>query len=387
MATQWSRALLLLVVCLGSSASAMAQSETPPQYFFGAEYLLWNTRAQTLPTLVTSGPVTDPVPAALGQGTTRVLLDGKDTAGALQSGFRVNMGLGIDPEQVSALDVSFFFIGDASSSRTFASAGDTNSPVLGRPFFNTSTGFEDTDPIAIPGITSGRIQVTSARRLFGSDINYRYQYYNSQDTRLTLLFGGRYLELQDSVGIHEDTMDLPSVDVVGNPVTGNKFSFREDYRTLNRFFGGQVGAEYGVRVGPVLVLTTGKVAFGSMNQTYTSSAFSSVTDATGVVTTSSDRALLLSPGNVGRFSASRFAVASEAGLKVILDLNENLKFTIGYSGMIVSNVARAADQIDRNATVQPIGISDTFGPAPQTPRLRDSQFWAHGLDVGLGFAF
>lgn len=387
MASQWTRCLLLPAIWLCVSASAMAQTETPPQYYIGAEYLLWNTRPQSYPALVTSGAVTDAVPAALGQKTTQVLLTGKDVEGALQSGFRVTMGLGIDAEQVSALEANFFLLGDARSSRTFSSDGSPSSSVLSRPFFNTSTGREDSDPIAIPGISSGRIQVTSARRMFGSDVNYRYQLYNSDESRLTLLFGGRYLNIEDSVGIRANSADLPSMDELGNPVNGNAFAFREDFHTLNRFFGGQVGAEYGIRVGPVLLLTTGKVAFGTMNQVYTSSAFSSVTDPTGLVSTSSDRALLLSPGNVGRFTANRFAVASEGGFKMVLDLNDNLKFTLGYGGMLVSNVARAADQIDRNLVVQPIGISDTFGPAPQTPRLQNSQIWAHGLDVGLRFSF
>ena len=76
-----------------------------------------------------------------------------------------------------------------------------------------------------------------------------------------------------------------------------------------------------------------------MQETIRNSAFTSITEPNGVVTSSSDRALDISPNNAGRFTHTRFAVVPEGNFKLGYDFNEYVRFTVGYTFIYVSGAA------------------------------------------------
>jgi len=90
----------------------MATVEEPcpqgPCFYVGFDYLLWYTRKQSLPPLLTSGAFSDPIPGALGQPNTRVLLAGIDNKDNLQSGGRLNLAFRLD--ETWTVDTSSFLL-------------------------------------------------------------------------------------------------------------------------------------------------------------------------------------------------------------------------------------------------------------------------------------
>jgi hypothetical protein len=356
-----------------------------PCFSFGAQYLLWWIRAQSYPPLVTSGDSLDFIPGALGQPHTTVLLDGSDTGNTQHSGGRISVGYGIERcDYCMSVDASFFALAQRGTSRGFASDGSPGSVSLSRPFFNVITNVEDADPVALTNVSSGRIQVDLSSRLYGGDANLRWHLWQSElyGQRAVILFGGRFLALDEGLSINETSKDLP-----GLGVPGNTFNATESFGTRNRFSGGQIGGEYQWYYGPFSFTAVGKVAIGDVEETITNNAFISVTEASGLVTSSRDRALYIGPGNAGSFSRSHFSVAPEGDFQLGIDFNEYVRLTVGYTYLYISQVARPGSQIDRNVNVQPVGTPAAFVPAPGTPVIQSTHFWAQGLDVGLRLSF
>jgi hypothetical protein len=114
-----------------------------------------------------------------------------------------------------------------------------------------------------------------------------------------------------------------------------------------------------------------------VDQTARNSAFTSITEPNGVVTSSFDRALYISPNNAGRFTQTRFAVVPEANVKLGYDINQYVRFTVGYTYIYLSEAARPADQL----------TPGVFTPAAPFPGVHSTDFWVQGLDVGLRFCF
>jgi hypothetical protein len=356
-----------------------------PCFSIGAQYILWWARAQSYPPLVTSGDMLDSVPGALGQPHTTVLLDGSDTSNTQHSGGRITVGYGVERcDCCLSVDGSFFALAQRGTSHGFASDGSGNSVALSRPFFNVVANAEDADPVALPFVSSGQIRVDLSSRLYGGDANLRWLLWNSElvGQRAVLLFGGRFLALDEGLSISEIGQDLS-----GQGVPGNSFRANESFSTRNRFSGGQIGGEYQWRHGPFSLTATGKVALGDTEETITNKAFIAITEPSGLTTTSTDRALYIGPGNAGSFSRSHFAVAPEGDVQLGIDFNEYVRLTVGYTYVYISQVARPGSQIDRNVNVQPVGTPAAFLPPPGTPVIQSTHFWAQGLDVGLRLSF
>jgi hypothetical protein len=354
----------------------------PPHLEVGLEYLLWYTRGQQLPPLVTSGSLADLMPASLGQANTKLLFGGIGGDAARHNGGRLTLAYGVDDDNTSSITGSFFGLDQRGVSRGFSSDGGSNTQVIGRPFFNVVNRTEDADPVAIPNVASGRIQIDTPSTLYGGEIDYRYQVWKEQTSRFALLTGARYLSLDEGLNIHESSQDIP-----GLGVPGNSYLLSENYITHNRFYGGEVGAEYEYRFGSLITDFGGKAAFGVVEQTARNSAFTSITEPNGIVTSSFDRALYISPNNAGRFTHTRFAVVPEGNVKLGYEFNQYVRFTVGYTFIYLSEAARPADQLDRRVNIQPIGTPGVFTPAAPIPGVHSTDFWVQGLDIGLRFCF
>jgi len=74
-----------------------------------------------------------------------------------------------------------------------------------------------------------------------------------------------------------------------------------------------------------------------------------------------------------------------------LQLTRRLKARVGYSLLWVNRVARAGEQIDPvvNVTQFPIlsGNGPLIGKARPALKLAETDFWAHGLNVGLELTY
>jgi hypothetical protein len=332
------------------------------------------------PPLATTGDLNDAVPGALNQPHTTVVIDPSGNSDTHHSGGRVTVGYAIERmENTLSLDGSFFALETRTDSRLATGDGQT---VLARPFFNIVTNSQDADPVALPGIASGTVQVGLSTKFYGADANLRWHVWSDQGDHLVLIFGGRYLDLEEGLSIFETSHDLPGIGV-----PGNDYKLQEAFSTRNQFGGGQIGFEYLWRYGPFTATTIGKVAGGSVDQSILNTAFISIKEPTGAVHTSTDRALYVSPSNAGRFTRNRFAVVPEADFHLGIDFNEYVRLSFGYTFIYLDEAARPGNQINTHVNIQPVGTTAAFQPLPGPPSIQSTGFWAQGLDVALRFSF
>jgi hypothetical protein len=353
----------------------------PPLITVGADYLLWWVKQQNFPPLVTIGSPADTVPGALGQPGTGEQLGGT-VSDDPYSGVRAYFGIGIDRDSCGSLDGNFIYLGQRSPRHTFSSTGDITTAVLTRPFFNADAGMEDADPAAFPSIAAGAIQVTTSTRVWGGDLNMRYHYLqNSDGSRLVLLLGYRYLQVDESLNITMLSQDLPA-----QGDSGFGFFSTEGISTRNRFNGVQAGFEYEDHVGIIFLQVAGKAAIGDVTQTVNSSALTTLSDVTGTLFTAPNVGLFVSPNNAGMFSRTRLAAVLEGNARVGIDFNENVRLTVGYTFLCLTDAVRPGSQLDRNVSVQAVNFPGTINSPPGFS-FHSTTFWAHGLDVGLRFNF
>lgn len=218
------------------------------------EYLLWWFENGRVPPLVTAGG--DGVPDSRG---TRVLLDDLDFDGDARHGGRFVLSYQFETTRSIGVEPIFFFLSDRQSDVSFSSSGD---PVLGRPFINVATGMPDATLVAAPGIAAGSVTVAARAWLWGVEANLTASLKCSNTFRLTALGGFRFVTLEDDLGIGEDFQVAPDVPRFGGSTVG----LQDEFRTVNRFYGAQVGLQTGVRLGLLTIDARGKIAVGPMRQ-------------------------------------------------------------------------------------------------------------------------
>src|SRR5262245_14642616 len=230
-----------------------AQAETFG--FWGSgEYLLWWFKNGTVPPLVTAGG-----DGKLGSPGTRVLVDNLNFDDDFRQGGRFALGYRFETIPFLGVEANFFFLSDRQSDAGFSSGGD---PLLAQPFLNVTTGQSDANLIAKQGLASGSATIGSRTDLWGTEANLTASLIGSDRFHLTALGGFRYLRLEDEVTSGERFMVSPTVPGFG----GSRVVLQDEFRTVNHFYGGQVGLETGVRFDMLAMDFGGKFVIGQMMQ-------------------------------------------------------------------------------------------------------------------------
>jgi hypothetical protein len=352
-----------------------------PQSWVSAEYINWKFRGAHFPALVTIAPAGSP--GTLSDPGTAAVYGGDDRQSDWQNGFRVRAGMWLDGG--TGIDVGFFWLGEAKDRFAFGSNGD---PGIFRPFFNTFTGAEDAalvafvDPVFGP-VVSGRVAVESTTQLWGADANYRTGWNTGLGGRFDVLCGLRYARLEEKLDI---SSTLTTLVAAGAAPAGTVITVTDSFKTRNQFVGPQVGVVGEWQFGSMTFGLRGTVAAGATFQrSEVSGSSGSVTPAGGTV--SAVGGVLALPSNIGERDRTRFSILPEVGVNVGYQVMDHLRVFAGYNVMSWTNVARAAERIDRN-------VNGTFIPDPTTgtaagvgtpaplARERDSSFWVHGWSLG-----
>jgi hypothetical protein len=303
----------------------------------------------------------------------------------VRSGGRFRAGYWLDDEQTCGIEGGYFFLSSRSVNFAAGSA-DAGSLVISRPFFNVITGMEDSELVSVPGVLNGTVAVNLSSRLQGAELNGICNVCCGCRGRVDLLAGFRYLELDEGLGITENLAVNPSVPITG----GTGFVVHDQFSTTNRFYGGQVGARAELWSGNLFVNVRGMIALGATDEVI-DVAGSTVIAPPGRAPTVGNGGLLAQPTNSGHFTGSHFAVVPEVGVNVGYQLTEHLRAFVGYSFLYCSNVVRPGDQIDRgvNPTQLPLTTATPLftGTARPAPVLRDTDFWAQGVNFGMEFRY
>jgi hypothetical protein len=203
-----------------------------------------------------------------------------------------------------------------------------------------------------------------------------------QRRNLPALGGFRFLRLEDEVTSGEQFQLSPTVPGFG----GNRVRLQDQFRTVNSFYGGQLGLEAGVQLGLLTIDFRGKIGLGQMHQVAFVNGVTDVLRPDGS-TFGFQAGLFALRSNLGRDQQDDLAFIPEVGLNVGLQLTRRLSLYAGYSFLWVSTVARAGEQMDPvvNVTQFPIRSGDgpLVGPARPAFNFAGTDFWAQGLDFGL----
>jgi hypothetical protein len=352
---------------------------------------MWWEKGLPLPPLVTGSLSTAANAGALGAPGTTVLYGGRELDSPLHSGLRFSAGYWFDNDQWIGIDGSFFVLFGRSQHFTNGSGGE---PGLFRPFFRVNaltdptTGAvsppgPDAELIAFPGRIAGRVSVDSSSRMYGADVNLRTRLCCDCWYRVDLLSGFRYVGLDESLRIGEDLQVSPSQG-------GGTIQVMDQFKTENRFYGGQIGVASEFRYGPWVFDARTKLAMGFTHEVVDisgSTLFNNPTFGTSLQA----GGLLAAPSNMGRFSQNRFAIMPEVGLNVGYQVTDSLKVYMGYDFLYISSVVRPGNQIDQAVNTSQLPRADhsqhLIGDARPEFAFHASDFWAQGLHFGLEFTY
>jgi hypothetical protein len=271
----------------------------------------------------------------------------------------------------------------------------------------------------------GGVTVTASSRLDGAEANAVYNPSLAMAPHLVLLGGFRFAKLDERLSIRSDVThdhtDSTMFDTalglpIGTSTVDNSTSTLttrfDQFDTRNTFYGGQVGARTEYRWGKVSLEGGAKVALGSMHESVdiigatNTSTTGSATPTRGIMLagiplnipnglnqsfSSSSQTLgglFAQQTNIGHHSRDEFAVIPEANIKVGYQITDNIRATIGYTFLYMSDVVRPGSQIDRS--ISPGLLSSppsTDGATHPLSTLRSTDFWAQGIDFGLEFRY
>jgi hypothetical protein len=358
------------------------------------EYLLWWIRDSQFPVLITTSvPGAAALPGVLGQPGTTVLFGGSDVDNQVRSGGRVTGGFWINDSQTIGLEGNYFFLGSRSVRFDRASGGAPGSEIIARPFFDVMSGTQNAQLVAFPGIASGEVHLSSSSRLQGAELNMLCNPCNTCcgcNYRVSLLSGFRYLQLDEGLGITESSQVSPALPA-GRPLFGgSSITIADQFDTHNYFYGGQVGAQVGICWGRLFVDALGKVALGATHEVVDVHGATAITSPAGT-TVVTPVGFLASASNSGHFTRDVFAVVPEIGINVGWQITTHLRASVGYTFLYCSSVARPGDQVDVGLSGTQLPTDTRFnpgaGPARPAVLLRDTDFWAQGINFALELGY
>lgn len=353
----------------------------PGKYWVSGEWQYWRTSGNRVPALVTGAPPGTARDAAgvIGGAGTTTLIGNRSFNDNFRSGFRLYAGMWLDECQTLGVEGMFHFLGQ--SNERYA-AGSDGSQIVTRPFFNVLENRQDTQLVSFPNILRGNTIVDSTNDVIGAGVNMVRNINCDPCSRLDLLLGYRYLNIRDDLAIREDLTGLP-----GSNAPGSRFQILDRFQTRTTFHGPSAGLKWEKRWSHWYVGLRSSLAMGVSHQEVTISGNTVITNPAGVAQTYPG-GLLTQPSNIGKYTSNKFAVMPEVGLKLGVQVTERMRVFGGYDFLYLSSVVRAGDQIDLRVNPNQIAPPQALnGPALPAFTPRRTDFWAHGVNVGIEFRF
>jgi len=400
-----------------------------PIFYARGEYLLWNFDGMWIPPLVIRGVadnngtpnnraddfITD---AFVVYGNERILTEER-------SGVRVRMGYWLDDYGQVAVEGDYINLGEVNS--TFVDGGNGTAPIVGRPFIDATTGFDAFQQVSFPGL-EGTVTVTADSSFQAASLHIRRnlccvpgvqtccgdnvtcgtgvgcgskascpfpifgtcdKFFAGGTRHVDVLYGVRWAQLQEGLGIVEDLEVIPSntPGFPSPPGIGTTFHLTDQFDTSNEFFGGDIGFQVDWERRRWSLELLSRLAIGNTRQRVNISGSNIATAPDGSVAVKQG-GLLTQDSNIGRHERNEFSVIPEIGITGGYLVTQQLRLTFGYTLLYWSRVVRPGDQIDLEVNPGKIDFEpepDDEYPARPAFAFRDTDIWAHGLNVGLDY--
>jgi len=385
----------------------------PYRWYGSFEYLYWWIRDGGLPPLVTTGSPTDAIPGVLNPtlGPSTQIIYGNqsiDTQG--RSGARFELGRWFGCGTPWAIEGGLFFLGQRTASFSAGGDGSPNSPVVARPFFEDNRQVESVEYVNFPGFVSGTINITSTNNFYGANLDWRRRIWcnpgcqrrcntcNNSCWRVDGQLGFRYLHFDEDLSIAETpTSVVPLVNEAGLLFpAGTSQALTDSFQVRNDFYGAMFGLITEWQRGRWNLSLSTRVSLGSTHEKV-EIAGSQTLFVPGAAPVTVSGGLLARPSNIGTYTSNSFAVVPEVGFNVGYQVTPHWRVFAGYSFLYWSDMVRVGDQIDRTVnlgglplSIQPGQTSIFTGqvipagdPNRPAPILKETDFWAQGINVGF----
>jgi hypothetical protein len=340
-----------------------------------ADALGWSVKGDHLPPLVTTSPAGTPFAQAgvLGIPGTTVLFGDSSVNNDWRAGGRITAGYWFDPSRNRGLEVSFFGLGDVS---TDFSANSAATPIIARPFFDATTGLQNAEFVAFPGLLTGNVTVTEKSRLLGAGALYRQDIGVWAGMRIAALAGYRYLRSSDDLSVASQATIL----------AGGALAIADTFGAVSQFHGLDLGLSGEWRGGPWSLEWRGKVALGANLNGASINGATTIT-AVGAGAASFPAGVLALSSNIGNSSQTRFSVIPELSLKAGYQIAPRWQLFAGYDALYWTDVQRAGGLVDLTVNPNLIPPTSAGGPNRPMPVMNTSSLVAQGFNFGVRYNY
>jgi hypothetical protein len=339
----------------------------------GYALVMYKKQATSFPTL-TLGNASDPIPGAAGSPDTFWLFNRPGGNESPLNGGRARIVTWLPDLEALSLEV-VATIPEPQTLSVVTLSGNYPGQAISRPFFNPNSGVHEAFPVAVPNIFSSVSTDAFKTRFYGGEANVRWNYVNN----ISGILGFRYLRVDESYYNQDNITSL---------IDGSVSVFKDNFTTLNRFAGPQIGILYNTGKGLVEFDFFGKCALGVNRQTATISGLTVFTDPlTGAQFVDPTKGTYAQPTNIGEYRKSNISAVPEVGVNLRLAVGPRCKVAISYSALWFTNMIRPGDQMDY--IVNPQALAGTVTPPlfPTPPTFRHTEFWMQTVSFGLEYLF
>jgi hypothetical protein len=356
-----------------------------PQQWGAVEYLMWWVRPGPVPVpLVNTTLLPEDLASSTAAGgifdPNAVTLFGNQTMSlGTFSGVRLVAGRWLDNCQDVGFEGSVFLLQQRSQTANFVGgAGPLAQPAVTVPFNGVGGAIVGETAATIAGpfgglAVRGEVDARYTSDLWGADADLLHNICKGETWRFDAIGGVKFLELTEHFTFRTNVVTAPF---------GGTF---DEFRTTDRFYGGELGARAAVQMDRFGLELTGKVAMGDDHETLEIRGISSVPPTFGGGF--APGGLFAQSSNIGKHDTDRFSVVPHVAGKLWYDWSCHFRTYVGYDFMYWVNVMRAGDQIDRNVNTNlaPVfgGSGAGAGPAVPAQLNRNTDFWVHGLSFGF----
>lgn len=357
-------------------------------YHFWArlEYLRWYvTRPPVaVPLLSTNAP---PAIGALNEAGTTVLFgagSGQDATFGSISGGRLTIGGWLEKNYEYGWELTGFFLEQRNSLFNANTPGGA-AAIISLPF-NAVAPFTVggiVNPAGETSLSAGGAPTDASvllkSQLWGMELNELVYLWANDYCYITGVLGLRYLGLSERLTLNYTTLD---------PANNGALTVTDDFNASNHYAAAQLGARFGGTVGRFTWDTAMMFMAGPLRQIVQTTGTTTVTGgAFGFADGATAAGLFAEPSNFGSHERNVVAYGTEMQFKLGFAVTPRLQPFIGYNLLYVNNVARPGNQIDRNINITQNPFFVPPGTlagetAPAAPVIR-SEFWAHGVQVGV----
>ena len=336
--------------------------------------LLWWGKSRTIPALATGGP-TGVLPDSS-------ILFGNDSVGnGLAPGARVDFGMWFD--QCESLGAGAKFWG-LYGDRADYSADSATEAVLGRPFYNVLSDAPDAVLVSSPGLLSGQLDITTYTNVLAGEAYLRSSLLAGCGYDIDFMGGYHFARLDDEISIESNSV-VENI-AVGAPV-GTQINVLDSFDARNEFHGGEIGLISEIRHGKWAMTSLAKVSVGNMRQSITIDGQQTNTIPAGTPSVTQGGVLAL-PTNIGTYERDVTAWIPEFGFTAAYQVRPWMRMTMGYSAIWFSDVAFAGQAIDPMVNPSQFTGGVLIGPPqPQFTGFQSTEYWLHGMNLGLTVTF